>query len=56
MLHRSMEGMNMKDSLKTGLSLLIVALLVKIDSPGPVLFKQDRIGKNGKVFKILKFQ
>ena len=34
----------------------IVALAVKIDSPGPVLFKQDRIGKNGKVFKILKFR
>ena len=39
-----------------GIPMLIVALLVKIDSPGPVLFKQDRIGKNGKVFKILKFR
>ncbi len=36
--------------------MVIVALAVKIDSPGPVLFKQDRIGKNGKVFKILKFR
>lgn len=34
----------------------IVAIAVKIDSKGPVLFKQDRIGKNGKVFKILKFR
>ncbi len=34
----------------------IVSLAVKIDSPGPVLFKQDRIGKSGKVFKILKFR
>lgn len=36
--------------------MVIVAIAVKIDSPGPVLFKQDRIGKNGKVFKILKFR
>ena len=36
--------------------MLIVAGLIKIDSRGPVLFKQDRIGKDGKVFKILKFR
>lgn len=35
---------------------LIVALAIKIDSRGPVLFKQDRIGKDGKVFKIYKFR
>lgn len=34
----------------------IVALLIKIDSPGPVLFKQERIGKDGRVFQILKFR
>ena len=28
--------------------MLIVALLIKIDSPGPVLFKQERIGYKGK--------
>ena len=36
--------------------MLLVALLIKMDSPGPVLFKQERIGKNGKVFRILKFR
>lgn len=36
--------------------MLLVALFIKIDSPGPVLFKQERIGKDGKVFKILKFR
>ena len=35
---------------------LITALLIKLTSKGPVLFKQDRIGKDGKVFKILKFR
>lgn len=36
--------------------MVIVALAVKLDSPGPVLFKQDRLGKDGKVFKMLKFR
>ena len=36
--------------------MLLIALLVKIDSKGPVIFKQERVGKNGKVFKILKFR
>lgn len=36
--------------------LLIVSLLIKIDSKGPVVFKQKRIGLNGKVFEIYKFR
>ena len=36
--------------------LLILAILVKIDSKGPVVFKQQRIGKGGKVFNIYKFR
>ena len=35
---------------------LIVAILIKCTSKGSVLFKQDRIGKDGKVFKIYKFR
>ncbi|MEE1198576.1 MAG: sugar transferase [Acutalibacteraceae bacterium] len=42
--------------LLAGIPMVIVAILIKIDSPGPVLFKQDRIGKGGKVYKILKFR
>lgn len=34
----------------------LVALAIKMDSPGPVLFKQDRLGRNGKVFQMLKFR
>ena len=36
--------------------LLITALAVKIESKGPVIFKQERLGKGGKVFKIYKFR
>jgi len=35
---------------------LIIAVLIKIDSKGPILFKQKRIGKNKKEFYILKFR
>lgn len=34
----------------------IFYLPIRIDSPGDVLFKQDRIGKDGKVFTIYKFR
>lgn len=33
-----------------------VAVAIKLDSKGPVLFKQERIGMNGKKFKIYKFR
>jgi exopolysaccharide biosynthesis polyprenyl glycosylphosphotransferase len=36
--------------------LLLMALLIKIDSPGPVLFRQRRIGRHGQAFKIVKFR
>ena len=38
------------------LPLLVVALAVKLDSRGPVFFSQERIGKNKKRFRILKFR
>ena len=36
--------------------MLITAIAIKIDSPGPVMFKQTRVGKNGRHFKIYKFR
>jgi len=36
--------------------LLIIAFLVKLSSPGPVFYRGERIGKNGKPFKIFKFR
>lgn len=39
-----------------GIFLILVGLIIKIDSPGPVLFKQERLGLDGKVFKIYKFR
>ena len=34
----------------------IVALLIRLESPGPAIFRQQRIGKDGKVFEFLKFR
>ena len=39
-----------------GVPMLIVALLIKLDSNGPVIFKQKRLGLNAKEFYIYKFR
>jgi exopolysaccharide biosynthesis polyprenyl glycosylphosphotransferase len=36
--------------------LLLIALLIKITSPGPVLYVQERVGKGGRVFNFYKFR
>lgn len=35
---------------------IIFSIIIKLESKGPIFFKQERIGKNGKVFKIYKFR
>jgi exopolysaccharide biosynthesis polyprenyl glycosylphosphotransferase len=36
--------------------LALVALAIKLDSPGPVFFLQERVGRGGKRFKLIKFR
>lgn len=35
---------------------IVIAIGIKVSSKGPILFKQQRLGKKGKVFEILKFR
>jgi exopolysaccharide biosynthesis polyprenyl glycosylphosphotransferase len=47
-------------SMSAGLLLLIpmgiIAVMIRLDSEGPALFKQERLGKNGKAFYMYKFR
>jgi sugar transferase (PEP-CTERM system associated) len=36
--------------------ILIISILIKIDSRGPVFYKQERVGERGKIFELLKFR
>ncbi len=40
----------------TGLLYLPLALAIKLDSPGPVIFKQERLGQYERVFRVYKFR
>ncbi len=39
-----------------GMTYIILGTIIKLESPGPILYKQDRMGCNGRVFKLLKFR
>jgi Undecaprenyl-phosphate glucose phosphotransferase len=36
--------------------MLVISILIKATSPGPILYKQDRMGLDGKIFKMLKYR
>jgi exopolysaccharide biosynthesis polyprenyl glycosylphosphotransferase len=36
--------------------LAIIAVAIRLDSPGPVIFSQPRVGRNGKLFRVFKFR
>jgi putative colanic acid biosynthesis UDP-glucose lipid carrier transferase len=40
----------------TGPLMALIAIAIKVTSPGPVFFRQDRVGYNGKRFRMLKFR
>ena len=40
----------------TGILILILGPIIKKNSPGPIFFMQERVGRNGKKFKIYKFR
>jgi lipopolysaccharide/colanic/teichoic acid biosynthesis glycosyltransferase len=57
------SGKRMFDSVAAAIGLLVLSplllvllLLVKLSSPGPVFYWQERVGRNGKIFRIVKFR
>lgn len=37
-------------------AMTVIAVAIKMDSPGPILFRQRRVGENGRIFEMLKFR
>lgn len=51
--HRSLAFIGLILSLPIA---LLTAVLIKLDSKGPVLYRQERVGKNGRSFNVIKFR
>jgi len=57
-LAKRIVDLTLSAALLIGLSplLIVIALLIRIDSPGPALFVQKRVGKDGAIFRMYKFR
>ena len=53
LLHRSLALFGLIMSLPIA---LVTAVLIKLDSKGPVFYRQERVGLNGKIFEVIKFR
>ena len=36
--------------------LIVISVLIKLDSKGPIIFRQERVGENGRIFRMFKFR
>lgn len=53
MIHRLLALVGLIISFPIG---LLTAILIKLESRGPVFYKQQRVGKNGRIFNVIKFR
>lgn len=53
MIHRVLAFIGLVVSLPIG---VLTAILIKLESRGPVFYQQERVGKNGRIFKVIKFR
>lgn len=53
MFHRALALVGLSVSLPIA---IITALIIKLESRGPIFYKQERVGKNGRVFNVIKFR
>jgi len=53
MMHRLLALLGLVLSLPFA---LLAAILIKLESRGPIFYKQERVGKSGKTFKVIKFR
>jgi lipopolysaccharide/colanic/teichoic acid biosynthesis glycosyltransferase len=61
--HRTMAVKRILDVMGSAVGLLlllpvlaVVAVIIKLDSPGPIFFRQERVGRGGRSFRIFKFR
>ena len=53
MMHRLLALLGLVFSLPFA---ILAAILIKVESRGPIFYKQERVGKSGKTFKVIKFR